>query len=90
MRTELLINDGIYTFQNDYIESNDGYYGFCASIPEGFEMVNYVWVIPDRFEVVDFEANRDGVWKLIDNTLSYTAEHVNNILFKIKYKMRCL
>ena len=82
---DLIINNGIYIFQNDYQENKEGYYGFCAAIPEGFDDVNYVWVFPDKFEVIDFEANVNGVWKLIDNTLSFTAQEVNNILFKISY-----
>ncbi len=85
---DLIIKDGLYIFQNDYLESRDGYYGFCAAVPEGFEDVNYVWVFPEKFEVVDFEANVNGVWKLIDNTLSFTAQEVNNILFKISYKIK--
>ncbi len=85
---DLIINDDRFIFQNDYKSSKEGYYGFCAAVTEGFKEVNYVWVFPDRFEVLSYEANADGVWSLIDNTLSYTAREVNNILFKIEYKIR--
>ena len=85
---DLIINDNRYIFQNDYKSSKEGYYGFCAAVKEGFKEVNYVWVFPDRFEVLSYEANVDGDWSLIDNTLSYTAQEVNNILFKIEYKIR--
>ena len=88
MRNELIFKDGIYTFQNDFKKSKDGFYGVSAAVKEGFETFNYVWVFPDNFEVVEYECNREGTWKLIDNTLSYTAKNVNNILFKISYKSR--
>ena len=83
---DLIINDSRFIFQNDYKSSKEGYYGFCAAVPEGFQEVNYVWVFPERFEVLSYEANADGEWSLIENTLSYTAKDVNNILFKIEYK----
>jgi len=85
---DLIINEDRYIFQNDYKSSKEGYYGFCASIKEGFKEVNYVWVFPDRFDVLSYEANVDGIWSLIDNTLSFTAQEVNNILFKIEYKTK--
>lgn len=88
MREELLIRENEYIFQNDYTESREGYYGFCAAIPEGFEQVNYVWVFPDRFDVTLHESNVEGTWTLVDNTLSFTASNVNNILFKIRYKLK--
>jgi hypothetical protein len=88
MRNELIFKDGIYTFQNDFERSKEGFYGVSAAVKEGFQSFNYVWVFPDNFEVINYECNRDGSWKLIDNTLSYTAQHVNNLLFKISYKSR--
>ncbi len=87
-RSDLIIKDDSYIFQNDYQESKEGYYGFCAAIAEGFADVNYVWVFPEKFEVNNFEANVNGVWKLIDNTLSFTSQDVNNILFRIEYKVK--
>ncbi len=88
MRNELIFKNGIYTFQNDFSRSKDGYYGVSAAVTEGFKSFNYVWVFPDNFEVLNYECNREGSWKLIDNTLSFTAQHVNNLLFKISYKNR--
>lgn len=85
---DLIITDDRYIFQNDYKSNKEGYYGFCAASPEGFEEVNYVWVFPKSFEVLSYEANVAGNWSFIDNTLSYTAREVNNILFKIEYKLR--
>ena len=84
----LIIKDDRYIFQNDYKSSREGYYGFSAAVPEGFDEVNYVWVFPEKFEVLSFDANIPGIWKLIDNTLSYTAEKVNNILFRIEYRIK--
>ncbi len=85
MRQDLTIRDGLYIFQNGFDESKDGYYG-CFAIPDGFKFLNYVWVFPSNIEVVDYESNREGQWRLIDNTLSFIAADVNNVLFKIRYK----
>lgn len=85
MRKELIIKDGVYTFQNDYVPDQDGYYG-CSAAPDGFKYFNYVWVFPQNMEVLSYESNRDGTWRLEDNTLSYIGVEVNNVLFKITYR----
>ena len=87
LRHEVSVSDGIYTFQNDYEENSQGYYG-CFAVPDGFHFINYVWVFPSNFEIKDFESNRAGQWKLIDNTLSFIGTEMNNILFKIEYGLK--
>jgi len=87
LREELIIKDGIYSFQNDVIHDNDGNYG-CFAKPNGFTRLNYVWVFPDNMEVTFYESNRDGEWRLENNTLSYIGTNVNNVLFKINYKIK--
>ncbi len=86
--TDLIIKNDRFIFQNNYKSSKERYYGFCAAVPKEFSEVNYVWVFLDRFDEISYEANVEGAWTLIDNTLSFTAEGVNNILFKIEYKIR--
>ena len=85
MTTELVIKDGLYIFQNDFQRDNDGFYG-CFAKPDGFKYFNYVWVFPKNIEVVDYECNRDGNWRLDNNTLSYIGLNQNNLLFKISYR----
>lgn len=82
---EVVIEDGIYTFQNDFEENGEGYFG-CYAIPDGFSRFNYVWVFPDNIEILSYESNREGEWREENNTLSYIGHDVNNILFKIQYR----
>ncbi len=86
LREELIIKDDLYIFQNDIESDNDGNYG-CFAKPKGFRYLNYVWVFPKNLEVVSYESNRDGTWRLDNNTLSYIGNSVNNVLFKIAYKV---
>ncbi len=85
LREELIIKDGLYIFQNDYETDGDGNYGNSAE-PDGFKYFNYVWVFPPNMEVVSYESNRDGTWRLENNTLSFIGVEINNILFKITYR----
>ena len=85
LREELIIKDDLYVFQNDVESDSEGNYG-CFAKPDGFKFLNYVWVFPKNLEVVSYESNRDGSWRLEDNTLSYIGTEVNNVLFKITYR----
>ena len=85
LRQEIIIKDGVYTFQNDYEENSDGYFG-CFAIPKGFRHLNYVWVFPPNIEILTYESNREGEWKNDNNTLSYIGYEQNNVLFKIRYR----
>ncbi len=85
LRNDLTIHDDHYIFQNAFDENKDGYFG-CFAIPDGFKFLNYVWVFPDNMEIVEYESNREGQWRLVDNTLSFIGTELNNVLFKIVYK----
>ncbi len=85
LREEVIIQDGIYTFQNDYKENSDGYFG-CFAIPDGFRHLNYVWVFPPNIEILSYECNKEGQWRNENNTLSFIGYKLNNILFKIQYR----
>ena len=85
LREELIIKDGLYIFQNGIETDKDGNYGNSAE-PGGFKFFNYVWVFPPNMEVVSYECNREGAWRLEDNTLSFIGVDVNNLLFKIVYQ----
>ncbi len=86
LREELIIKDGLYIYQNGVEPDNDGNYGNSAK-PKGFRTFNYVWVFPKNIKVESYESNRDGEWRLENNTLSYIGYDVNNILFKITYRL---
>jgi len=86
LREELIIKDGLYIYQNSVEPDNDGNYGNSAK-PKGFRTFNYVWVFPKNIKVETYESNRDGQWRLENNTLSYIGYNVNNILFKITYRL---
>ncbi len=86
LREELIIKDGLYIYQNDVEPDNDGDYGNSAK-PDGFRTFNYVWVFPPNIKVESYESNRDGAWRLENNTLSFIAYEVNNVLFKITYRL---
>jgi len=83
---ELVIKDDLYIFQNSPEKDNEGFYGNSAK-PNGFRTFNYVWVFPPNIKVESYESNRDGEWRLENNTLSYIGYAVNNLLFKITYKL---
>lgn len=86
LREELIIKDGLYIYQNSVEPDNDGNYGNSAK-PDGFRTFNYVWVFPKNIKVESYESNRDGQWRLENNTLSYIGYGINNILFKITYRL---
>lgn len=86
LRDEVIIKDGLYIFQNDTEPDNDGSYG-CFAKPDGFKYLNYVWVFPKNIEVVSYESNLDGNWRIENNTLSYIGVEQNNVLFKITYRL---
>jgi len=86
IKSELSIKDGLYIFQNSAEKDNEGYYGNSAK-PDGFRTFNYVWVFPTNIKVESYEANKDGEWRLENNTLSYIGNSVNNLLFRITYRL---
>lgn len=83
---EVIIKDGVYIFQNDVASDNDGNYG-CFAKPDGFLYLNYVWVFPKNIKVISYESNKNGEWRLENNTLSYIGNTQNNVLFKISYRL---
>lgn len=85
--SELIIKDGLYIYQNDPTPDQNGNYGNSAAGEGGFRVFNYVWVFPKNIKVESYESNRDGEWRLENNTLSYIGYGVNNILFKIAYRL---
>jgi flagellar motor protein MotB len=79
--------EGVYTYQTDDTESFRGHYGFWTS-PDDFDQYVHVWVFPEKFEILSYECNREGDWVKRHNTISYFGEHVNDLLFSIKFKVK--
>lgn len=80
--------DGIYRFRSGTEERReDGHYGYWTK-PGGFAQFVYVWVIPANFEIVSYQANRDGEWVQRHNTLAFYGKEVNDLIFDIAYRPR--
>jgi flagellar motor protein MotB len=84
-------SDGFYVFKSWDEEEDpkrpDGHFGIW-NMPDNFQLYVYAWVLPDYFEVIDQECNRDGQWVLRNNTLAWYGENVNDIVFTIRYRAR--
>ncbi|MBK7871821.1 MAG: hypothetical protein IPJ74_14645 [Saprospiraceae bacterium] len=59
---ELTVDEnGIYTYKQPKKEYK-GYYGLCWLGSNGFSELAYVWIIPEEFEFISYDVNRDGEW----------------------------
>lgn len=79
---------GIYTFRNwdGKTKTKEGHYGLWGG--SAFESIAYVWVLPDHFEFVDYQASQPGDWVLRKNTLAYYGVRVNDVVIQIRYRPR--
>ena len=87
--TELVIDDGVYTYTNwDGKEvRQDGHFGIWNQ-PDNFGKLVYAWVFPKNFSVISYKANRAGKWVKRNNTIAYYGNNVNDLVFTIKYQPR--
>ena len=89
-KTEVNISkDGVYTYHNwDGVTTmaND-HYGIWNS-PDNFSQLVYAWVLPQNFNILSYQANREGKWVKRNNTITYYGENVNDLAFTIKYQPR--
>ena len=83
----LTFKDGIYTYKNDSIIEN-GKYGLGTGGEMGFKNFKYSWIIPDNIEVVSHVCNREGKWTKTANSIIFSGEDINNVLFTISYKIK--
>lgn len=80
--------DGSYQFDSwDGQVLPNGHYGKWNS-PEPFERFSYVWVLPDTVEILDYNANGKGQWRQRNNTLVWSGKQVNDLTFRINYRVR--
>jgi flagellar motor protein MotB len=81
-------DDGTYTFKSwDGVLSPEGRVGRYVN-NGSYARFAYVWVFPDNFEIVSYEANRSGQWVLRQSTLAYYGTEVNELAFTIAYRPR--
>ena len=87
--TEVTQDDnGVYTFSSwDGKKREDGTFGFWNT-PGNFTRFAYTWMLPEKFEILEYKSNVKGEWVERNNTVSFFAEDVNNVTFTIKYKAR--
>ena len=81
--------DGVYTYQNwdGVSRMANNHYGIWNS-PDDFSQLIYAWVLPQNFNILSYEANREGKWVKRNNTITYYGENVNDLAFTIKYQPR--
>lgn len=56
--------------------------------PEPFATFTYVWIAPDNIKVLEYQANRNGEWQHAGNVLVWTGHHVNDLTFRITYRVK--
>lgn len=66
---------------------DNGHFGKWNA-PNPFETFTYVWIAPERIEVLEYQANRDGEWQHVGNVLVWTGHHVNDLTFRITYRVK--
>lgn len=79
--------DGSYQFDSwDGQVLASGHYGKWNS-PDPFERFSYVWVLPDNMEILAYNTNEKGQWRQRGNTLAWSGKNVNDLTFRIKYRV---
>ena len=69
-------------------KDSNGNYGEFTTRPGGFVDYASVWVFPENFEIVKYESNRRGHWKVRNNTLAFYGRNVNDLVFTLMYRPR--
>lgn len=82
--------DGRFTFHswNGKVLDN-GHFGKWNA-PDPFETFLYTWIAPGNIEVLSHQANREGEWQRVGNVLTWTGHHVNDLTFRITYRIKAM
>lgn len=79
--------NSIYVFSSwDGVTRSDGHLGKWNA-PNDFSSFSYTWVMPRNIDILAYDANRKGTWEKRENTLNWTGKQVNDIAFKIRYRV---
>jgi len=77
----------IFVFSSwDGVTRSDGHLGKWNA-PNDFSSFSYTWVLPRNIDILAYEANRQGTWEQRENTLNWTGKQINDLAFKIRYRV---
>ena len=80
--------DGTHVLRTwDGRKETNGHFGAWIS-PGNFDRYAMALVLPETFEFVSWEANRDGEWVKRRNTLAFFGRDVNDLAFTVRYRRR--
>ncbi len=88
--------EGVFTFVNWNAKTSppreDGHFGEWTA-PDNFQQYVFAWVVPENFEILSRECNRDKgethtSWVRRANTLAWFGYDVNDLVFTIRYRSR--
>ncbi len=83
-------SNGVYFWKKSSKPYPSGEIGICHFDGYNYSDFAYVWVLPEKFEFVNFYSNQDdkGSWVLKSNVLSFYGKDINNFVPRIKYKLK--
>jgi outer membrane protein OmpA-like peptidoglycan-associated protein len=77
----------VYTLNTwDGTTLEDGHYGSWNK-PDNFSRFVQAWVIPETFRILSYDSNRKGEWIERNNTLTFFASDVNDVIFTVRYEL---
>lgn len=80
--------DGTHVLRSwDGRKEANGHFGAWIH-PGNFDRYAFAVVLPETFEFVDWQANRDGAWVKRRNTLAFFGKNVNDLVFTVRYRRR--
>ena len=80
-------DNGVYTLNTwDGTVRDNGRFGMWNQ-PGNFSRFVQAWVIPEVFTILDYESNREGEWVERNNTLTFFGADVNDLSFKVRYRL---
>lgn len=80
--------DGSWVYQSwDGTIRPDGHFGIWNE-PGDFDRFVYAWILPPNLELLGYDSNRPGEWVRRNKALSFFAERVNDLSFRIRFRER--
>ncbi len=78
--------NGEFIYTNQDTTSNSANSGDWIR-PGNFRKYVRAWVFPDQFEITSYACNKKGTWEKRNNTIIFRDENVNNLVFRITYRV---
>lgn len=80
-------DSGVYTLNTwDGTVRENGRFGMWNQ-PGKFSRFVQAWVFPEVFTILEYESNREGEWVERNNTLTFFGADVNDLTFKVRYRL---